>query len=313
MHPLLFILLALIALTLLSGGLVFWIACRRRAELPWLVEEEIKKTDYGKYYEHICHAHQWLQLHDPKDVWIKSTDGLRLHALWIPAEQAKGTVLLAHGYRSTILADFAMIFDFYHGLGLNLLVPDQRCHGKSEGKYITFGIKESSDMLQWLDFHNRTYGNYPVVLNGLSMGASTMLYLADEELPENVMGIIADCGFTSPWEIIGKVYRSTVHFPALPSLVTADLFARIFAGFSLRQKDTRKTLANNRLPILVVHGLDDSFVPVQMTEAAFSVCAGSKQLLLMPGADHGVSFLADPVKYTQTIMDFLNVNLEGFA
>lgn len=313
MSPLLFVLLALVLLTLISGCYVFVVGCVRRKELPWLVEEEIKKTAYGKYYRYIALADQWLRDNKAQDVYTTSEDGLRLHALWIPAENPKGTVLLAHGYRSTKLCDFGMAYPYYHEHGMNILVPDQRSHGESEGRFITFGVKESRDMIQWIQYHNNTFGPQQMILSGMSMGASTMLYLADVALPENVKGIIADCGFTSAKEILSIVFKRTVHLPAAPSLWTADLFARVLAGFSIYEKDTRKSLANAKLPVLLVHGTGDDFVPYQMSQQAYDVCCGEKQLLLVEGAGHGVSFVKDHETYSEMIYEFLKKNLEDFT
>lgn len=306
----LFILLALLLLLLISGGYVFYVGCVRRKELPWLDETEIQKTSYGKFYQYIMYANQWLNDHKVQDVYIHSRDGLKLHAYWIPAETPKGTMLLAHGYRSTPMADFSAALNFYHSRGMNLLIPSQRSHGKSEGRYITFGVKESGDMLEWLAYHNRQYGEYPIILSGLSMGASTVMYMADEDLPQNVKGIIADCGFTSPKAILSSVFKAVTHLPAAPTLVFTEWFARIFAGFSLTQKDTRISLARSKLPILMIHGTEDGFVPCDMTKQGYSACTSSKELLLVDGADHGVSFLVDAPRYKQMLASFLDMYLE---
>lgn len=313
MSLLLYLFLSFFLVLTVSGGYLFWAACARRKELPWLVEEEIKKTSYGKYYKYIIAADQWLKDHQTRDLEIYSCDGLKLHATWVPAENAKGTILLAHGYRSAKFVDFGAAFEFYHSLGLNILVPDQRSHGKSQGKYITFGVKESKDMLKWVQFHNANLGNFQVILSGLSMGASTVMYLADEDLPENVKGIIADCGFTSPKAIISHVFKRVTHLPAEPSVWVADKFARIFAGFSFTEKDSRSTLSAARIPILIVHGKDDHFVPCRMSEQGYAACTGPKHLLLVDGAGHGVSFIVDTDRYTSMIIDFLKTNLEGFG
>lgn len=309
MYFILLIMSFFVLLTIVSGVYVFIVGCVRKKEISWLIEEEIKKTSYGKYYSHIVASNQWLLEHEAQDVYIMSEDGLRLHALWVPVKNARGTVLFAHGYRSTLLVDFGLALELYHKIGMNLLIPDQRSHGKSEGKVITFGVKESRDMLQWLKFHNETYGCQPIVLSGMSMGASTVMYLADKDLPMNVRGIIADCGFTSPWEILKIVFKRVIHLPAAPTLFVTDIVARLVAGFSLRECDTRKALAKNKLPIILVHGMDDGFVPCSMTEEAFAVCTGPKQMLLVDGAEHGVSFLVEQQRYTNMILDFLDKNI----
>ena len=207
--------------------------------------------------------------------------------------------------------EFGLVLDFYHNYGLNILLPDQRAHGKSEGKVITFGVKESQDVATWIAWHNETQGDCPMILSGLSMGASTMLYLADADLPGNVKGIIADCGFTSPWEIISSVFRRVTHLPAAPSLWVAELLSRVFAGFSLRDMDTRKILKNNKLPVLIVHGTADGFVPCEMTRQGYAACTGEKEMFLVEGAEHGLSFLVDSERYREKVTAFLKKNLEG--
>ena len=312
MTIILWLVLSVLLLILSSGAYVFILACKRRKELPWMIEEEIKKTNYAKYYNCIVASDAWLKDHNAKDVYVTSKDGLRLHAYWIPAANPKGTILLAHGYRSTMLVDFGLAFAFYHALGMNILVPNQRAHGLSEGRFITFGVKESEDMKQWIDFHNRTFGDHQMILSGLSMGASTMLYLADQELPENVKCIIADCGYTSPKAILDVVYRSVVHIPSGLSLWAADLFTRLIAGFSLTEKDTRTVLSNAKIPVLMIHGLSDDFVPSYMTQQGFDACIGRKSLLLVEGAGHGTSFLVDKEAYTRHVISFLEKYLEDF-
>lgn len=308
----LWILFAVLLLVLASGVYIFVLACVRRKELPWMIEEEIKKTSYAKYYNCIIASDEWIRGHNAEDIYVTSKDGLRLHAYWIPAENPRGTVLLVHGYRSTMLVDFGLAYPFYHALGMNILVPHQRAHGESEGKYITFGVKESEDMKCWIEYHNNHFGNYQMVLSGMSMGASTVLFLADQTLPDYVKCIIADCGFTSPWEILDNVYRSVIHLPSGPSLYAADLCSRLIADFSLREKSTKMSLKNAKLPVFMIHGLADDFVPSDMTREGYDVCTGEKKLLLVEGAGHGISFLMDKERYTKNIISFLEDNLENF-
>ncbi len=311
MQFIIYIITAILLLILVSGAYTFVVACVRRKELPWLDEEAIRKTSYGKHYENIVIGDKFLKENPSQNIQTTSEDGLKLSGIWVPAENPKGTILLAHGYRSSKIVDFSLAFGMYHAYGMNILIPDQRSHGKSEGKFITFGVKESRDMQLWVSYHNQTFGEIPLILSGLSMGASTMLYLADQDLPKNVKGIIADCGFTSPGEIIKSVFRRVIHLPPAPTIWVADLFARLVAGFSLFEKDTRKTLQNSKLPVLLVHGVDDGFVPCEMTRQAYAACKEPKELLLVEGADHGVSFLVDQDRYVQTVIAFLKKYVEG--
>lgn len=312
MQVVFFVLLSAFALIMVSGIYVFILACVRTKERPWLDSNALKGTPHEKYDQLIHNSHDWLIAYKAQDVYVASRDGLRLHGLWVPAENPKGTVLLAHGYRSTMLVDFGMVFELYHDMGMNLLLPEQRAHGKSQGKLITFGVKESEDMLYWLELHNRKLGNYPVILSGLSMGASTMMYLADRKLPSNVKGFIVDCGFSSPAAIISCVFKKTTHLPAIPVIWATELCARIFGGFSLYERNSRRVLRHNKLPIIMVHGKADNFVPCEMTEQGFEACSGDKQLLLADGAGHGLSFLYAKDRYTDMVQSFLKKNIEGF-
>ena len=304
--------LGILLILVFGGAFVFLKACVRRKELPWMVEEELKKTSFGKYYNCIIASDAWLKAHNAQDVYVQSKDGLRLHGYWIPADNPRGTVLLAHGYRSTMLVDFGLAFAFYYTLGMNILVPEQRAHGSSEGRYITFGIKESEDMLQWIAYHNAHFGKYQIILSGMSMGATTVLYLADRDVPANVKCIIADCGFTSPWDILSKVFREVTHLPAFAFLWITDLFTRLFAGFSLKGKDTRTVLSKAKLPVLLIHGGSDNFVPCQMSREGYEACTADKDLLIVQNAGHGVSFLNDRQSYTAKLIAFLEKYLEGF-
>ena len=111
MHPVLFVLLGFILLVVFSGGYMFYVACRRGPQRNWLDKAVTDKTPYGQFHEAIIASDNWLKQHEVQDVYIKNRTGLRLHGLWIPAANPKGTILLVHGYRSTYLLDFALVLD----------------------------------------------------------------------------------------------------------------------------------------------------------------------------------------------------------
>ena len=299
----------LVAFAFGIGGYTFFAACGRGKEIDWLDEEAVKKTEFGPFYGNIRHGQQWLSAHDTQEIYMTNRDALRLHATWVPAENAKGTVILVHGYHSCVLTDFSIAFERYYRCGLNILLPSQRAHGKSEGKYTTFGIKESRDLLEWIDYHNCRFGDFPILLSGMSMGAATVMYAAGEDLPKNVKAINADCGFTSPKEIIAKVFKDATHVPARPFLWATELFARFFGGFSLEEMVSTETLKKNTRQILFVHGLDDDFVPCDMTRRSYAASGGEKRLLLVENATHGTSFLHAKEQYLQEIERLLREGL----
>lgn len=293
----------------MAGLFIFRYACLRGRELDWHDPEAVSKSSYKPYAEVIPLAHKWILDHKAKDVSILSHDDLRLHGWWIPAENAKGTMLLFHGYRSTYLVDFAAVYELYHDKGYNILLADQRSHGRSEGKYITFGVKECRDAAGWVDYHNRNFGEIPVFLCGLSMGASTVLFAAGNPLPSNVRGITADCGFTSPYEIIRHVAVKTVGRAAVLFLPMANFWARQIALFDMKECSTPKSLTRCPVPILMCHGLADDFVPSDMSRIGFDACVSEKELILVEGAAHGTSFLKDRARVESALLNFFERNL----
>ncbi len=302
-------LLALPAAALAGGYLGFRHACHRMEDPDWDSAEALRKTTYAEFAESIPAARRWLRDQVAEDVAIRSFDGLTLRGQWVPAEKPIGTIILFHGYHTHYIHDFPGIFGFYHGLGLNLLLVRQRSHGNSEGKYITFGVKERRDALSWIEFHNRTHGMDNVFLGGMSMGASTVLFAAGEDLPPNVRGITADCGFSSPAEILSHIIRRDFHLPPKLVLPLMEGWARLLGGFSFYECDSRKTLARSKTPVLFIHGEADTFVPCAMSKAGFDACRSEKALHLVAGAGHGRSYLYEPERLRDTLSDFFHRHL----
>lgn len=310
MKLLLFSLAGLLFLALAGGYLGFRHAFCRRPDPDWDDQQALDRSpEWRNHPISIPAAGQWLREHDARDVAITSFDGLTLRGKWVSAEHPRATIILVHGYRSHYLSDFGGIFQKYHDLGLNLLLIRQRAHGESEGKYITFGVRERMDVLRWIEYHNRTFGKGDVFLGGMSMGAATVTYAAGETLPENVRGITADCGFTSPADIIGRVIRTDFHLPPKPVLPLLELYARLIAGFSLFQCSSAQSGRSAKTPILMIHGKADALVPWQMAQAGYDAYAGEKELILVEGAGHGMSYLTEPERLTCALIRFFERNL----
>ena len=297
-------LLAIPVAALAGGYIAFDHACKRMEDPDWDSEAALKKTVYAEFAESIPRARQWLRDHKAEDIQITSFDGYPLHAQWVPAEKPMATIILFHGYHTHHIHDFAGIYGLYHRLGLNLLLVRQRAHGESGGPYITFGVKERKDVLAWIDHHNRVHGMDNVFLGGMSMGASTVLFAAGEDLPPNVRGITADCGFSSPAEILGHIIRRDFHLPPKLVLPLMEIWARTLGGFSLYECNSRKSLARSKIPVLFIHGKADTFVPCSMSRANYEACASRKCLVTIPGAGHGLSYPVAPQHYRDTLRDF---------
>ena len=298
---LLWILLALFFICALLGALVFSAGFTRKAwPLSWLMRNQ---SLLGEWEAEVEKNTAFARTLPRRDVWITSVDGLRLHAWWIPAEDARRTVLCAHGFHSEGFRDFSGALPYFHTHNANVLLIDERMHGQSQGKYLTFGLMERYDVQSWAYELARTLGpDQPIYLDGVSMGASTVLWALGLELPGNVKGAIADCGYTSARDILAWQLKTLLHLPAWPILPFTALFARLLAGVNLYSCHSRKALERNTRPVLVAHGRADSFVPFSMGEenARYARC---ERPVFAPGAGHGLSYFYARDEYLRAIED----------
>lgn len=240
-----------------------------------------------------------------EDVYITSYDGLKLHARYYHTQDGAPTVIVMHGYKGNALRDGAGGFALSRRLGFNVLVPDQRAHARSQGRVITFGIKERYDCLEWVKYINSRFSDaLPVVLSGLSMGAATVLMTTDLDLPKNVVGIMADCPYASPAGIIRKVCTDR-GFPEKLVFPFIRLAAKILGGFRISESAAVEAVKQAKVPILLIHGEDDRFVPCDMTKKIAAACASPVQLEIFPGAGHGLCYMTDPDRYEAAALQFL--------
>ncbi len=278
----------------------------RRPYDPERFFRSLEGTPMACYIPELRRGRDWWAGQPMEDVYIQGRDGLRLHGFLVTRPNPRGTLLLAHGYRSCGIGDFGVVLQDYHDLGFDLLVIDHRAHGKSQGKYLTMGVLERYDIRDWALWLLETRGqDHRVVLDGISMGAATVMMAAGLDLPLNVKGIIADCGYTSPRAIFEHVMGQM----KLPRqlLWGADLCARVMAGFSVDGASAPQGLANSSLPLLMVHGEDDDFVPCFMSrENYLAAAARDKTLLTVPGAAHGLSYLVDRPRVYMALVEFLD-------
>lgn len=243
--------------------------------------------------------------------WVntQSFDGLRLAARLYRKDGADRTIILFHGYRSIGTRDFSCAVKSYYNMGMNVLLVDQRAHGASEGKLITFGVKERRDVLSWVEYILNTEGkNSKIFLGGMSMGATTVLLSVGLGLPENVKGIIADCGYTSPVDIIRKVAVETFKIKGVVIIPLLNLGCKLLGHFSLYGISTVDALKNNNIPLLFIHGKKDGFVPCDMSCQAYEAAGGAKKIVLVDDADHGFSYLVDPDGVSRELETFISEN-----
>ena len=302
MSVVLLVLLLLVLLLLAAGYAAFFVACVRLPVKP----EPGKSIALAPFQADIAAGAQWFRDQNPERIQIRSDDGLRLTGYFLPADDAKGTLLLFHGYRSDPFCDFGYAVQFYHSLGWNILAACQRSHAESEGRYITYGVKERFDVRDWALYVTDRFGpEHPIALIGISMGSATVLMSLGTDLPPNVKCAVADCGYTSPYEQFVHMLKTRLHLPVHPLLDIANAFSKLFAGFGFRDYSTVTALRENRRPVLFVHGEKDRFVPIRFTVDNYAACVAEKQLITVPQAAHGTSYIYARETCQEALREFL--------
>lgn len=234
-------------------------------------------------------------------VAICARDGQTLVGHWFPCPDAKRVILAMHGWRSGWASDFGLIHPFFSENQCSILYAEQRGQGRSGGDHMGLGLLERYDCLDWLRWIG---GELPVFLAGVSMGATTVLMATGFDLPPNVRGVIADCGFTSAYEISRHILEQNLHLPFRSRARTANALFRKRLQLEIREYSTTDALTEATVPVLFIHGSDDTFVPVTMTYENYKACSGPRDLLIVPGAEHGMSYYLDKQRYQAAVLKF---------
>lgn len=310
---LLWILLGVIAVLTVLVLLTAWASFRITFYSGRTPEEELG-IPLGKIYEPYRDTMvSWmkeLRSMPCEEVSVTSFDGLTLRGRYYECRPGAPIELMFHGYRGSAERDLCGGVQRCFALGRSALVVDQRGCGRSEGRVITFGVNERRDCLTWVDFMIEHFGkDVRIILTGISMGAATVLMAGGMDLPENVVGILADCGYTSAREIIRKVIRQ-MKLPARLLYPFVRLGARIYGHFDLEELSPLEAVKRCRVPVIFFHGESDDFVPCEMSRANYGACAAPKRLLTVPKAGHGLSYLVDAEGYLAALTEFFDPVLQ---
>lgn len=239
-----------------------------------------------------------------ENVYITSHDGLKLRGRLYMQDESTPFVIGMHGYRSTPMLDFSGGAPLSINYGLNVLLPDQRACGESEGKVISFGYNESIDTLTWIEYVRERWGaDRKIVLVGVSLGASTVIMAAGRGVPENVKGVIADCPYSSAKSIIMKVMKEK-GVPARLVYPLLRITARIVGGFDPSKAEVYEYASKIKIPLTIIHGEADGFVPMHMSQR---ICDSTPyaELHTFEGATHVMSYLTDTERYKRITEEFL--------
>ncbi len=260
-------------------------------------------TGMEQQTEHIHRMIDQLNAVPYEEVKITSHDGLRLRGRYYHQCDGAPIALCFHGYRGTPSRDFSGGSRVLAKLGYNLLLVEERAHCGSEGHTISFGVNERKDCLAWIYHFHYRFPECEMLLVGVSMGAATVLMASGLPMPECVKGVIADCPFTEPLEIIKRTGQG-MHIPPFVTAVMAPLAARLFGRFNLRGASALEAVHETKVPIMLIHGEDDTFVPCTMSHQLHANAPELSELHTFPGANHGVSYVQDPARYALLTENF---------
>lgn len=263
-------------------------------------------TDWNQYMPFIKERKAYFLEQPHRDVYVKSKDGLKLHGTYFPVGDEKKVVICFHGYTSEGMQDYGALSGYYLKKGFSMLLIDERAHGQSEGEYIGFGYHDRFDALCWIDFILKECGeDTEILLHGTSMGGATVLMASGLDLPKQVKGIVSDCGFTSPKYVFTHVLHSMYHLPAFPVIQITSAVNRKKAGYGMDDCNSAREVRKAKVPILLIHGDADTFVPCSMCDEIYDNCASPKTKLIIKDASHAESYYKDTKTYESALDKFI--------
>ncbi len=302
--------IVLILLVVLGWGVNYLFNYAIKAEKKDFISESVNPaTSSNEVFK------QWtFSKNAPQTVLQTSKDNLKLHATYFSQEQkdqeTPKLAIVAHGYggSSALMKEYTQMF---YEMGYDVLLPDARGHGQSEGKYIGFGWPDRLDYVGWINQMVKKYnGNVEIVLYGVSMGGATVMMTAGEKLPENVKLIIEDCGYASVKSELSYQLKDMFHLPSFPLIPLTSIYTDLRVGYNFNEASSIKQLEKNKLPTLFIHGGKDTFVPTKDVYAVYNATKGPKELYIAKGAEHAKSYETNPEKYKKVVKEFIQKYLK---
>jgi uncharacterized protein len=248
---------------------------------------------------------KWTEEQTFETVEVESHDGLTLSAALLKQEDPQGkAVILAHGYKGSN-EQMPGVTKFYYEQGYDVLKPDARGHGESEGDYIGYGWDDRKDYQEWVNLLVDEYGEENIYLHGFSMGAATVLMTSGEKLPPEVKGIIADSGYTSVKEELAHQLKYMYHLPPFPLMEITSAVTKLRAGYTFTEASAVEQVKKNKLPLFIIHGDQDELVPTEMADVLYEEASGEKQLWIVPGAGHTEAYTVAEEEYQKRLKAFI--------
>ncbi len=253
---------------------------------------------------------EWYENNTPEVAQITSADGLKLYAdIYTSNPDSHKWVIAVHGYTASrlMMPSYGCMFSRH---GFNVLAPDLKGHGESEGDYIGMGWPDRKDILLWIDVICQRDPQAEIVLYGVSMGAATVMMTSGEDLPSNVKAVVEDCGYTSVWDIFADEMDVLFHLPTFPLLNTASVIATMRAGYDFTEASSVEQVKKSTVPMMFIHGSEDNFVHTEMVYDVYAACNTRKEIMVVENAGHGQSYYYAPEMYEERVFAFLDEVME---
>lgn len=281
-----------VLLIIVCGGAIYMFGVSLDRKVTPTDEEDA----YAFLYDHDPSLKVWIdslrQESALRDTFIVADDGSKLHALYVrSATESPNTALIIHGYTDNSIR-MLMIGHLYNKeMNYNILLPDLRAHGKSDGEYIQMGWKDRLDILKWIDVSKGIYGDTTnMVIHGISMGAATTMMTSGEDLPENIKCFVEDCGYTSVWDEFKHKLKDEYGLPAFPILPATSLYTQMKVDWNFKEASSLEQIKKSKLPMFFIHGDKDTYVPTWMVNKLYEAKQGEKELWIVPGVEHANAY-----------------------
>jgi fermentation-respiration switch protein FrsA (DUF1100 family) len=295
---------AVLVLVLLFGGLVLY---SPRYFYRMVIKRKQPFGKPGRWTD----SDPWVNTQAFERVSIVSRDGLKLNAYYVAAPAKSGdTAIFAHGYMGDGKAGSCFARIFYEKLNCNVLLPDARGYGYSEGAYTGFGWHERLDVLQWMEWIKARSPDVParIALFGVSMGAATMLMVSGENPPPELKLVIEDCSFTNMDDEMRHQLFNRFRLPRAAGeriLRIASALTKKRAGYSFEEASALNQVKKSKIPTLFIHGDADNYVPTEMVHILYDACTAEKELYIVKGAAHVQAYKTDPEEYEKRMIEFV--------
>ncbi len=249
----------------------------------------------------------WFDNANKEKLVIKSSNANKnLHADFIfPEKESDVFVIIIHGYTSDPRG-MGIYAQKYHELGHNVLMPSLNGHADSEAGTVTMGWKDRLDIVDWVNFIAENYPESKIILHGESMGAATTMMTTGENLPDNVKAAVADCGYTSVWDIFSNKIKNNFKMHEFPTLYSANVVNKIYSGFDFKEASAVEQLKKSKTPTIFIHGDKDTFVPYEMLDRVYEACASEKEKITIENSPHARNACVNPELYWNSVIEFIN-------